>query len=92
MDIQATKLEMMQLLLSTQKEDVLQKVKDLFEQEAVDIWDELDLEEQAALSEGLTQLDNGQRLSQEQVREEIKKKFDFDAENQIFPECQAGRV
>jgi len=77
MDIQATKLELMQLLLSTQKEEVLQKVKDVFEQEAVDFWDELDLDERAAISEGLTQLDNGQHLSHEDVREEIQKKFNF---------------
>ncbi len=32
MDIQATKLELMELLLTTQKEKVLQQIKDVFEQ------------------------------------------------------------
>jgi hypothetical protein len=33
MDIQAVKLEIMQLLLNTQKERVLTKIKDVFDQE-----------------------------------------------------------
>lgn len=34
MDIQATKLELMELLLSTQKEGVLKRLKEIFEQES----------------------------------------------------------
>lgn len=53
MDIRTTKLELMQLMLNTQKEQVLQRIKDIFEQEGeVDFWDELSLEDQSAIDEG----------------------------------------
>ena len=78
MDIQATKLELMKLLLNTQKEQVLQRIKDIFEQEeGVDFWDELIAEDQAAINEGIEQLDKGQHVSRESVREDIKKRFNF---------------
>lgn len=77
MDIQATKLELMQLLLNTKKEKVLVRIKEVFEQEGVDFWDELNLEDQAAINEGLEQLDNGQYVSHESVREDIKNRFNF---------------
>lgn len=77
MDIQATKLELMQLLLNTKKEEVLQRIKEVFEQEGVDFWDELNAEDQAAINEGLEQLDKGQYVSHESVREEVKKHFNF---------------
>ena len=34
-------------------------------------------EDQAAINEGLYQLDNGQHVSHESVREEIKGRFNF---------------
>lgn len=78
MDIRTTKLELMQLMLNTQKEQVLQRIKDIFEQEGeVDFWDELSLEDQSAIDEGLEQLDKGQYVSHESVREEIKSRFNF---------------
>lgn len=77
MDIQATKLELMQLLLNTKKEKVLLRLKEVFEQEGVDFWDELTTEDQAAISEGLEQLDKGQYVSHESVKEDIKNHFNF---------------
>ncbi len=77
MDIQATKLELMQLLLNTKKEKVLQRLKEVFEQEGIDFWDELSTEDQAAINEGLEQLDKGQYVSHESVKEDIKKRFNF---------------
>lgn len=78
MDIQATKLELIQLMLSTKKEQVLQRIKNIFEQEwDVDFWDSLSLEDQKAIDEGLEQLDKGQYISHESVRDEIKNRFNF---------------
>lgn len=78
MDIQATKLELMKLLLNTQKEQVLQRIKEIFEQEeGIDFWDGLNAEDQAAINEGIEQLDKGQYVSHESVREDIKKRFNF---------------
>ncbi len=77
MDIQATKLELMQLLLNTQKERVLTRLKEVFEEEEVDFWDELNAEDQAAINEGLDQLDQSQHVSHESVKEDIKTHFGF---------------
>ena len=77
MDIQATKIELMQLLLNTKKEKVLVRIKEVFEQEGVDFWNELSLEDQTAINEGLEQLDNEQYVSHESVREDIKNRFNF---------------
>lgn len=78
MDIQAKKLELMKLLLNTQKEQVLQRIKDIFEQEeGIDFWDDLHAEDQAAINEGIEQLDKGQYVSHESVRKDIKKRFNF---------------
>ncbi len=78
MDIHATKLEIMKLLLNTQKEQVLEKIKEIFEQEeGIDFWDELNAEDKTAINEGVEQLDKGQHVSHESVKEEIKKRFNF---------------
>ncbi len=78
MDIQATKLELIQLMLSTKKEQVLARIKNIFEQEGdIDFWDSLNLEDQAAIDEGLDQLEKGQYISHESVRDEIKDRFNF---------------
>ena len=77
MDIQATKLELMRLLLNTQKEEVLARIKAVFEQEEVDFWDELSAEDQAAINEGLRQLDKGEHVSHQSVKEAIKNRFNF---------------
>lgn len=68
----------MKLLLNTQKEQVLQRIKEVFEQEeGIDFWDELNIEDQAAIEEGIEQLDKGQSVSHESVKENIKKRFKF---------------
>ena len=77
MDIQATKLELMRLLLNTKKERVLARLKEVFEQEEANFWDELSSEDQAAINEGLMQLDKGEYVSHQSVKEAIKKRFNF---------------
>ena len=46
MNIEATKLELMHLLLQTQKESLLIKLKKVFEDEQIDWWQDLSNEEQ----------------------------------------------
>jgi len=76
MDIQATKLELMRLLLNTQKEHVLSRLKEVFDQEGeTDFWDNLSKEDQKAIDEGISQLDKGQHLSHEAVQKEIEKRL-----------------
>lgn len=72
MNIEATKLELMQLLLNTRKESTLKKIKLIFQEESSDWWTEMSAEEQAEIEEGLQQADNGEVVSHESVM----KRFD----------------
>lgn len=72
MDIDATKLELMQLLLNTRKESILNKIKHIFQEESSDWWTEMSAEEQAEIEEGLRQTENGEVVSHESVM----KRFD----------------
>ena len=76
-DIQSTKLELMRLLLDTQKEEVLARIKAVFEQEEVDFWDELSAGDQSAINEGLRQLGKGEHVSHQSIKEAIKNRFNF---------------
>lgn len=74
MDIQTTKLELMRLLLNTQKEHVLLRIKEVFEQEeSPDFWDELDEDLKSSIERGLSQSDRGEVKSHEAVMEKYKK-------------------
>lgn len=75
--IQSTKLELMQLLLNTNKIEVLQRVKEVFEKESEDFWDDLTVEDQNAINEGLSQLDKGEYVSHKSVKKEIKNRFNI---------------
>lgn len=72
MDIDTTKLELMHLLLQTQKESILMKLKSVFEEEHVDWWSEMSKKEQEQIKTGLAQADNGEYIA----NEEIMKRFD----------------
>ena len=76
MDIQATKLELMQMLLNTQKEEVLAQVKAILEDET-DFWETLSVEDQQAIDEGIQQLERGDSISFEDAEREIKERFNF---------------
>lgn len=68
MSIETTKLELMKLLLNTQKESVLEKIKDIFRQEASqDWWEELSKEEHQDIEQGLNEFENGQVKSHRDV-------------------------
>lgn len=73
MNIEVTKLELMQLLLNTKKESVLLRIKQIFEEESADWWTTLSTEEQAAITEGLQQAENGEVISHERVMKRFDK-------------------
>lgn len=73
MNIEATKLELMHLLLQTQKETLLAKVKKVFEEEQVDWWDDMDEEEKQEVETGLFQADNGELTSHGKVMKRFDK-------------------
>lgn len=73
MNIEATKLELMQLLLNTKSESILKKIKRIYQEEgSPDWWTEMSSEEQAEIEEGLKQVENNEVVSHESVM----KRFD----------------
>ena len=77
MDI-AIKYRIISEIINTNDERVLNAVKSLLNiEDQVDFWEELSADERAAIDEGLDQLDKGQHVSHESVREEIKNRFNF---------------
>ncbi|MEQ8417344.1 MAG: hypothetical protein RIF36_21845 [Imperialibacter sp.] len=77
MDI-AVKYKIISEIISSNDDQILNAVKSLLNiEDEVDFWDELSPEDQAAINEGLEQLDKGQYVSHQSVREEIKSRFNF---------------
>ena len=74
MNIEATKLELMNLLLQTNNESVLTKLKVVFEEEAVDWWNDMSINEREEIKMGLKQADNGNFISNEMVMKQFDKK------------------
>lgn len=72
MNIEATKLELMHLLLQTQKESLLAKVKKVFDEEQTDWWDDMDLEEKREVETGLSEADKGML----NPHKKVMKRFD----------------
>lgn len=77
MDI-AVKYKIISEIINSNDDRVLDAVKSLLNiEDEVDFWDELSAKDQAAINEGLKQLDKGQYVSHQSVREEIKNRFNF---------------
>ncbi len=73
MNVETTKLELMQLLLQTQKESLLAKLKKVFEEEQEDWWNEMSKEEQQEVEIGLTQADKKNYIANSTVMKRFNK-------------------
>ena len=73
MNIEATKLELMHLLLQTQKESLLVKLKKIFDEEQGDWWNEMSKEEQEEINTGLNQANEGIYIADETVMKRFDK-------------------
>jgi predicted transcriptional regulator len=73
MNIEATKLELMHLLLQTQKESLLKKLQSVFEEEQVDWWVEMSKNEQEEIEIGLTEADKGDCIEHKVVMKRFDK-------------------
>ncbi len=77
MDI-AVKYKMISKIINSKDEKVLNSIKKLLKiEDEIDFWEELSQEDQSAINDGLSQLDNRQHVSHQSVREEIKNRLDF---------------
>ena len=73
MNIETTKLELIHLLLQTQKESLIKKLKSVFEEEQVDWWNEMSENEQEEIKTGLKQADKGEYVANEIVMKRFDK-------------------
>lgn len=75
MDVKAIKLELVQNILDTQEERILEQIKLIFDSSKQDWWDALSDEERTTINAGIAQLDRGEAISHEEVMKRVKKIF-----------------
>jgi len=79
MNLQAKKLELVQMILNTEKPAVLAKVEAVFKKEkGADWWDAISEGERAAIEEGLAEADRGELIPHEEVMKEVRAKYKLD--------------
>jgi predicted transcriptional regulator len=79
MNLQAKKLELVQMILNTEKPAVLAKVEAVFKKEmGADWWDELGEDPKAELEESLAEADRGELIPHEEVMKEVRAKYNLD--------------
>ena len=71
MDIQAEKIALTKLLLDTQKESVLNKIKLIFIEEG----ESLSISEKKAIDEAIYSLEKNKGIPHDQVMEETKERY-----------------
>ena len=74
MDVQATKIELAQLLLNTENVSVLNKIKTILKTEKKDWWDELTDFQKEQIEIGENQIDNGEVISWEEVKKQMNER------------------
>jgi hypothetical protein len=72
MNIEVTKLELIHLLLQTQKESLLVKIKKVFDEEQTDWWGDMDPEEKQEVETGISEADEGMLT----LHKKMMKRFD----------------
>ena len=66
MDIQAEKLELMKLLLTTDNPSILESIKQIFKKEKkADFWDELTLDQQNEINQADLEISRGETTNYE---------------------------
>jgi predicted Zn-ribbon and HTH transcriptional regulator len=78
MNIQAKKLELVQLILNTRKPLTLKKVEEVLKNEKEsDWWNEISDAERQSIEKGLAEADEGKLIPHEQVMKEVKTKYNL---------------
>jgi len=78
MDIQTLKLDLVSKIIDTEKPELLMEISRLIQQDKKnDWWDELPAEVQKSIFEGMTDVQNGNVFTHEQIVQEVKQKYGF---------------
>jgi predicted transcriptional regulator len=79
MNLQAKKLELIQLILNTEKPSVLAKVEAVFKKEkGADWWDEISEAEKEEIEKGIAEADSGQLIPHTKMMKEVRTKYKLD--------------
>jgi predicted transcriptional regulator len=76
MNLEARKLNLINWISSIQEEETLNEVEKIQKKKA-DWWDKVSHKDKKAIEEGLDQLDRGEYLTRDRVRNKIKEKFNL---------------
>ncbi len=71
MDIKASKIELIKIILNIDNDRFIQKVADFINNEKSDFWNDLSATEQAEIKKGIEQLNNGKRVPFKDVLKRI---------------------
>ena len=71
MDVQATKIELIKLVLDLEDEALIEKIGALLRKESGDFWDSLTEDQRSEIKLGLRLLDDGRRTSAEDFLKRI---------------------
>ena len=73
MDIQAEKITLAQLLLQTEDESIIKKVKAIFKKDQKDWWDDLSQDQKNEIEEAHKEIDRGEFVTSEAFFDLLKK-------------------
>ena len=71
MDIEASKIELVKMILNIDNDGFIKKVTDFINNEKSDFWKDLSATEQAEIKKGIEQLDKGKRVPFDDVLKKI---------------------
>jgi len=78
MNLQAKKLELVQLIINTRKPLTLKKVEEVLKREAEsDWWDEISDSERQSIEKGLEEAEEGKLIPHSEVMKEAKAKYNL---------------
>ena len=75
MNLQSKKLELVQLILNTEKPSILARVEAALKGKAIDWWDKLSAEEKEAIERGISEAEKGELIPHEEVMKEARAKY-----------------
>ena len=79
MNLQSKKLELVQLILNTEKPTILAKVEAVLKKEkGTDWWDDISQAEKESIEKGLAEADKGELIPHEEVMKEVRSKYLLD--------------
>jgi len=71
MDIQATKIELMRIILGIENPSVIERISAMIKNETTDFWDELTLEQQKDIEKAIEELDAGKGMEWNEFKKSI---------------------